>query len=292
MTLPNFIIGGINRGGTTSLSFYLRQHPQVYFSPNKEPRYFLLPADNDTSILSGKRRENVLNMADYLALFAGVTSEKAIGEGSPFYLTSAVARRRIRATIPDVRMIFSLRDPVARAYSAYWFHYRQLDPQLTVADMFSDKEHPAIRTGRYLDYLAPWYDSYAPTQLKVVTIDDLQQDALGVYRDLCRFLEIDDTFVPDLTVRNRGGVAKNAFLGRMLRKTGSRSDRLATAVKPKLPAGALSTLNRVLTRTRDRNLQKFPPLDPVLGRKLGTYYRDDIERLEALLGRDLSAWKR
>lgn len=285
MTLPNFIIGGVPRGGTTSLATYLREHPQVYFSPVKEPRYFLLEADDPHPDPNALPLITIGTMAEYEALFDGVTHEKAIGEATPFYLHSPIARSRIRETLPDVRMIFTLRDPVARAYSGYMHSYRLADDAPTLPELFADLDHPLITGGRYYHSLAAWFDTFPPAQIRVITTEDLQQDAAGVYRNLCRFLEIDDSFAPDFAVRNRSGVPKSAALAGALRGFGT--GPLARGLKPYLPSG----MRRLFNRARDSNLQKAPPLDPALAAELRAYYLDDIEKLEGLLDRDLSAWK-
>src|SRR5262245_28683977 len=111
MTLPTFLIIGAGRSGTTSLYHYLRQHPEVFMSPVKEPIYFAL---GPNLVFTGPAADWVLDQAaktreEYEALFAGVTNEKAIGEASPRYLASPDAAGRIRETIPEARLVAILR---------------------------------------------------------------------------------------------------------------------------------------------------------------------------------------
>src|SRR5437868_623089 len=109
MTLPNFLIIGAAKAGTTSLHHYLRQHPDVYMGP-REPRYFAREgADAESPVI---RTRDV-----YEQLFDGVTTEHAIGEGSPQYLNHPIAPDEIAAELPDVKLIVSLRNPADRAYS-------------------------------------------------------------------------------------------------------------------------------------------------------------------------------
>jgi len=119
MQLPNFIVGGALKAGTTSLNYYLKQHPDVYMSPFKEPRYFAYDPAGPTNGDSGLHFP-VTTLEQYAELFAGATNEKAVGEVSPHYIISPIAPRRIHDTLPGVKLIFSLRHPVKRAYSVYW----------------------------------------------------------------------------------------------------------------------------------------------------------------------------
>jgi hypothetical protein len=115
MTLPNFIIAGVPRAGTTSLVGYLRQHPQIFMAEG-EPRFFLHnPDPNDTSEVYDLKID-VRSLPEYEALFEGATDEKAIGEKTPFYIYAPGAMGRIKATLPDVRLVFSLRNPIERLH--------------------------------------------------------------------------------------------------------------------------------------------------------------------------------
>src|ERR1700751_3282597 len=139
--VPNFFIVGTGKAGTTSLYHYLKQHPQIYMSPIKEPCYFaseirlenfgpelLAMATRDApalrNYLDGPMREKrfggiVTCWEDYLRLFRQAQAEKGIGEASVCYLWSKTAARNIAAQIPDARILMILRDPAERAFSQY-----------------------------------------------------------------------------------------------------------------------------------------------------------------------------
>jgi hypothetical protein len=281
MTLPNFIIAGVPRGGTTSLQAYLRQHPDVYICRG-EPRYFLLPEDNFAGDIG--IRVTIHNLQDYLALFDEVIGEKAIGEKSPFYIFSEVATHRIRATIPEAKIIMVLRNPVERAYSGYWLAARNGNDVGTLEEYFADL-NPGIWNGGYSKHLSRWYDVFPGDQLKVIIFDDLKTDSLKVYQELCQFLEIDETFVPDLTRRNQGGAPQNQLLARFYHAV--RGNRVARKLERYVP----SALHDRFTELRLKNISKPPRIPDDLAQKLGAYYRDDIVRLEDILQRNLSSWK-
>ena len=98
MTMPNFLIVGAQKAGTTSLHYYLKQHPQIYMSPRKEPHFF--EGMHWDFYRPGRMMLPVTDLADYQGLFEGVTDEKAIGEASASYLYSPKAPTLINALSP------------------------------------------------------------------------------------------------------------------------------------------------------------------------------------------------
>lgn len=284
MRLPNFIVGGALKAGTTSLNYYFKQHPDVYMCALKEPRYFAYEVDNPDHVAGNGLRFPIKTLAEYTALFADAGQQRAVGEVSPHYLISTLAPRLIGETIPDVKLIFSLRDPVKRAYSIYWHDVRLGAENRPVEEALTEGEY-AVTHGLYYAWLRNWYARFPAERIKVVLFDDLQRDALAVFAELCRFLEIDDGFRPDLTVRNRGGAMKNQGLGRFYERI--KTHPLRQAIDPLVP----ERLRSLLMDARNNNFEEPPPMPAALARRLRDYYRDDVAQLEELLQRDLSAWK-
>lgn len=284
MTLPNFIIAGALKGGTTSLYYSLKQHPEVFVSGLKEPRYFAYEADNPHHADGAGLYFPVKTLPEYAALFEGATGEKAIGEASPHYLISPVAPVRIQALIPDVKLIFSLRDPVKRANSVYWHSFRLGQEDRPIEAALTDTEY-AVQHGLYYRYLRVWFDLFDRSQIKVILFDDLQRNPLGTFRDLCSFLNVDADFVPDLAVRNKGGTPRHKRFGRLLERV--KTHPIRQAIDPLVP----KPLRRLLLDVRNRNLQETPPMPEAVARRLYDTFRDDITQLEGLLGVDLAAWR-
>ena len=118
MALPDFLVIGAPKAGTTALHTALAGHPELFMSPVKEPKFFLTdgppprrgggPGDVPTY------REHIWRREDYEALFNAAPPGALRGESTPFYLYDRQAQRRIHALIPGVRMIAILRDPVGR----------------------------------------------------------------------------------------------------------------------------------------------------------------------------------
>lgn len=296
MAMPNFLVIGAMKAGTTALYTYLEQHPQVYMSPVKEPNFFafegermgfLAPQDQE-----GINRTSVTDIEAYQALFKGVTNENAIGEVSHWYLYSPKAPRRIRHHIPRAKLIAVLRDPVERAYSQFLHFVRDGQEPLTDFARVLQEEETRIRNnwafGRYASrgfyhaQLKRYFDTFDRSQIKVYLYEDLSADPAGVLRDIFRFLDVDEAFVPEMSVRpNVSGVPKSRALHALL----TRPQRIKAALRPHLPAGML----RFASDLRDRNLAK-PQVAPEVRRQMIEMYREDIMKLQDLIDRDLSKW--
>jgi hypothetical protein len=284
MTLPNFIIAGVPRAGTTSLVGYLRQHPQIFMAEG-EPRFFLHnPDPTDTSEVYDLKID-VRSLPEYEALFEGVTDEKAIGEKTPFYIYAPGAMGRIKATLPDVRLVFSLRNPIERAYSSYWLAVRNGQDVGSVEE-FLTPSSDYIATGYYYAYLCRWYQTFDPARIKVVIFDDLKQSPQAVFQDLCRFLEVDDGVVlADTTAKNAGAKPSNRALAKTIK--GIRSSAVFETIRPMIPKAWREPLKQM----EAKNYEKPPAIDKDLVARLRPLFEDDIRQLEGLLGRDLSVWR-
>ena len=122
MIMPNFLIVGAAKAGTTALHEYLQQHPQIYMTPTKETNF--LAFEGEVLNFHGPGDESlqdfsITDLKTYQAEFQQVTNELAIGEACPSYLYLPKAAKRIKQYIPDTRLIAILRNPVERAYANF-----------------------------------------------------------------------------------------------------------------------------------------------------------------------------
>ena len=182
--LPNFIIIGAAKAGTTALYWYLAEHPDVFMSPVKETFYFAYGVDASGRLLYGDpqvHRFPVKTRAEYEALFADAKGERAIGEASPIYLECPQAPDRIQAAIPGVRLICSLRHPVDRAYSDYVMYLRRrgrsLDPtrDLSPEAPWSRPDSRWMAVSRYGEQLARYYERFPREHIRVLLTSDLKR---------------------------------------------------------------------------------------------------------------------
>jgi hypothetical protein len=274
MTLPNFLIVGAPKCGTTSLYQYLRQHPDVFMCPLKEPRYFpcfgVLPGEPE-----------VRERTEYERLFEGVTSEHAIGEASPNYLHASEAPARIAAELPDAKIVVSLRNPADRAYSSSLGRTRRGVEQGPVPEALRPGNY-YFDTSLYSDALARYFATFGRSRVKVILFEDFARDTAGVLRDLCAFLDIPSHISIDTRARHnvalvpRWPAVDDAVL------------RAATATRSLLPrsmrgSGITASLRRLW-------LRRPPPLPAAFRTTLLDAFEADIRRTERLIDRNLSSW--
>ena len=293
MPFPSFLLIGANKAGTTSIYHYLGQHPEIYVSPIKEPSFFAIEGRSDLDDIQ-RAWKMTGSLDEYLALFDGVTTEKAWGEASTAYLSTPTAAANIHRRIPNVKLIAILRHPIERAYSQYAMNARLGIETLPTfeAAVQAELNHgpqlpclPYLAMGYYFTQLQRYTSCFDARQILVLVNRDLSAAPLGVMRRIFRFLEVDDAFAPDLGQRHN--VAPDRPLP-------------AGPISPRLP-GPLRRIARALlsqslqARIRDglRAMRPSrPAVAPTLRRQLVALYRPEISNLQDLIGRDLSDWLR
>ncbi|MBE9062318.1 sulfotransferase [cf. Phormidesmis sp. LEGE 11477] len=295
MQMPNFLIIGAAKAGTTSLYSYLAQHPQIYMSEQKEPRFFALEGEQPSygGITQGINRGSISTLADYQKLFEGVSDEVAVGEASTIYLYSEKASDRIQHHIPDAKLIAVLRNPADRAFSSYVHLVRDGFETLSFAEGLRAEPNRREENwqplwfyqhrGFYYGQLKRYFDRFDSQQIKVYLYEDLVRSAQTVAQDIYQFLGVDDGFVPDLTRSNVSGIPKRRWLQNLFMK----DNPLKSVVKPLLPKQMRKRISRDVHRQNTGDKPAFPP---EVRQQLIETYREDILKLQDLLNRDLSGW--
>lgn len=309
--LPNFFIVGAPKAGTTSLYHYLDQHAQVYMSAIKEPHFFAAEIREENfgadlrraaardarglrEFLSGPMRQKrfggiVADWEDYLRLFANAGEESALGEASVCYLWSPTAAGRIAERIPDARILVMLRNPADRAFSQYlhgvglgairWSFREHIERNLRHRSREFCVHYPFLEFGLYSEQLGRYMERFG-RNVWVGLYEDFKSRPMETFQDICRFLGVDPEFSPDMTVRHLEAQAPRlAALGR-LRRSG-----LWRGVAKAVPQRLRPLLHRKLFR-KPGEIR----MDPADRRYLLEFYREDVGKLAALLGRSLDAW--
>lgn len=215
--LPNFIIVGAQKGGTTSLYKYLVQHPDVRSATKKEVHYFDTNYDKP---LGWYRRHFPFRMA--LQATNALT-----GESSPYYLYHPDCARRIANILPDVKLVFCLRDPVDRAVSHYWHNVGRGREDLPMGEAFAaeqqrlgvERERLAEDTdycsfayqhfsylsrGLYATQIRAYFDHFDRSQLLFLRSEDLFESPQSALDEVFRFIGLNSFTSPDLNPRNVG----------------------------------------------------------------------------------------
>jgi len=293
--LPNFLIIGVQKSGTTSIYNYLKAHPQIFMSAIKETNFFERDWANETPERQACRKDGVITLADYSRLFDGVTDEIAIGEASPNYLFHHEETvERIRQHLPDAKLVAILRNPVRRAYSDYLMNVRDAigKTHRPLGEQVKTRGNTSyvLRKGLYYEQIQHFFEVFGRDQVKVLLYDDLRRDPVGLMQEMYGFLGVDPAFTPDTSKRAQTAqVPKNQSLNRLMRT----KNPVRSAVSGMLRVLFPESIRRQL-RSQLLNLNSQPkaalPLSDTDKQLLIDYYRDDVLKLQGLLGRDLSAW--
>ena len=295
--MPNFLIVGMCRCGTTSLYHYLKEHPDVFLSRVKEPSFFLaqsLPVPEKG--IGDDARDYYRDLDEYARLFEKSEGCLAVGEASADNLYHAdKVIPHIHKHLGDPKIIISLRDPVERAFSAYTYLISERREFLPFEDGLAQEEKRRQggwrhiwfykEAGLYFRCVKAYLENFS--RVKVCLFDDLKTKPGPLVQDLYRFLGVDPSFVPDVTVRYKtSGMPRSQTINRLFEEpTPLRS--LARAV------GTLLLKEDGWIKWRDRLKDRSyaqAEMKPETRACLEAAFHDDIIKLQGLIGRDLSAW--
>jgi hypothetical protein len=291
---PNLFIIGAPKCGTTAMSHYLAQHPQVFMSESagiKEPFYFC--SDLAVSHVTWRIRDET----HYLGLFENAGLRRYRGEASTGYLVSEAAVPRILQRCDDPRFIVMVRNPIEQAYALHnehWKNYGEhhdfetcwrwqqrrlggdhLPPNFS--DGASLQYGRIARTGEQLERVLSLVDR---SRLHVVLYDDFKSDTAKSYADTLAWLGLEDDGRVHFERLNPGLAYHWEALEMGLRKIRSLRQALH------LPGGL--GLHALIDRFNKHTMRK--PLRPAFRRELCRYFRDDVALLSRLLQRDVSHW--
>lgn len=300
--IPNFLVGGPPKCASTSLNFYLKQHPEIFMSPVKQTKFFSLDFDNGIDF--------------YLkTYFSGVTNEKMVGEATPTYFLLPFVIERIKQFNPDMKLIFCLRNPVERAYSGWSMRINNGTEDLPFKEALEAnraqrathpftgaqgakeweadqkrgdrKDDAGFRTyiegSMYAYNLNNYFKHFDRSQIKVIFLDQLQKDLHGTLKELFVFLGVDPGFqVPNTEQKNTYKKSKIKFLDPILGKN-KKLSKLLSRIMPK------AFKKKILdTMYVEGSKKKLTPEERTFAWQ---FFKDEVDELEKLLQVDLSHWK-
>jgi hypothetical protein len=275
---PDFLIIGAQKSGTSSITQALRRIPGVFLPQKKEIHYFNQPIIIDATD----------SWSRYLKEFAAAPEGALAGEATPDYLSARDAPRRIHQQIPTVRLVISLRNPVDRAYSAYWHAKRSgaISRSLPFEEVierdireFGSGWTSIIAQGCYSTQLQRYLRYFAPEQIKVLLFDDLLQDAPAAMSAIL------DHIQPETPHEQNDN--------------GESFPHVNAAQTWRLPRVTHKLMNRyrhhpqlgpLIRRTLTTRMVP-PPMKADTRAQLTDLYRPWNRELEAMLGRSLTAWE-
>jgi len=282
IVIPTFILGGAPKAGTTSLYRYLQQHPQVCMSARKETGVFI--DDKGLEWLSETH-------------YRHYEGEPAVGEASAGTLGNPEVPERVYDALPDVKLIFVLRDPIERLFSHYRFlrgvggleEWEGIDDTVSFSELIraegTEWRETHIDLGMYHKHLSRFEQYFDRGQMHILLFDDLKTTLMEVVDRIFRFVGVDPSFQPDLEVHNASLSPRFESLYRV-------ATNIWSTVKQRLD---ISLVNK--TRPARQAVKQFLteeashegiPLDD--REYLREIYAEPNRRLEEWLGRDLSHW--
>lgn len=290
------MIIGAARSGTTALYDLVRQHPSVFMSAIKEPNYFAFEGEPLDYRGGGAEFVNnsVAQWEEYLRLFAAAPEGTARGEASPLYLYQPETAGRIRARVPDVKMIAVLRNPVEQAFSHFLYARAQMIEPLTSFDealaaeaqRLRDHWQPLFQYSKfplYAEQLQRFYAEFPKEQLKIFLYEDYRADPRAMLKEIFGFIGVDPSFDVDVSHEtNMGGQPRSALLQALV----MRPNPISKLAGLFLPNGARRVIRDMVSR---RNLSR-DTISPSAKAHLIEVFREDILQLQELIKRDLAHW--
>ena len=310
--LPTFIVVGANKGGTTSIYHYLKQHKQVYLSPVKEPHFF--SKDIDVNLFKREFAQNKLQDIDkyvngemkeefhaafirdieqYKKLFSKVQDQKAVGELSTSYLFSEVAAKEIKALIPDCKIIICLRNPFERAYSHYRMNLwtgnsNEFDFYKALVEDYDHKPkvwgnaHLYTEIGLYYQQVKRYLDLFGKDNVKIIFTEDMKKNAAQVVKELYEFIGVDSSFVPDTSTRyNEVFTPKYKNITWFLNKSG---------IRPLMKRLSPQVLKNIFVKVFYKGKGEKGEIPANAKQFMLEKFSEDISKLSVLLNKDLSNW--
>jgi len=282
---PNFFIVGAAKAGTTSLYEYLSKVPEIYMSPNKEPRYFSVRIEDPSGIQVSEKQE-------YLDLFRKVVEEKIIGEASPTYIYDPKSPKLIHKVSPNARILITLRDPVQRAFSAYFqlkrnelmtsesFH--QVLEKVMNNEKVRGKIIRIFSEGLYYENIKRYLDIFGKDQVKIIFFEDLVKNTLKTMNEIVKYLGINYVFEnPDFEIFNPYGRPRN----KLIAKTLTDHQGFRKILRKIIPSSTREKINKAMIVHDEK-----PQMDENDRKTLIKFYTEDVLKVKKILRKDLP-WK-
>lgn len=293
--LPNFLIAGVSRSGTTSLYHYLNQHQDISFPNLKEPRYFSsiklqLPqkGPGDQSV----DEKLIKTFKEYCELYTNINNHLVGDASSEYFYNYKVAIPEIKSRLGDVPIIIMLRNPIDRAFSAYLNLVRDGREALTfeqalteepqrIKDGFDEMWH-YTRVSLYADAAQAFKMNFS--KIKFILFDDFASRPDQVTREVFSFLGVSSDYKIDTNLSySKGGEPKSKLITLLF----GRKYRVSTYLR----RAAFGLLGR-------RNLEKLLPLfisspekiQEETYNRLKVYFSEDLKKLRSITSLDTSIW--
>lgn len=277
---PNFFIVGGSKCGTTNISYYLNEHPDVFISKLNEPYYFSRFDVSEDFI----RESMIRDYEKYLDLFKDAKNHKAIGEASSVYLSSPNAASEIKKTFPDSKIIISIRNPIERTYSSYFSYQFMQHKKETFSEMIDLHEeqikkneffiYNILEPGFYTKHIKRFQENFGPEKIKIVVFENYIKNTNETINSIFSFLGIDER--NNFKEQSKGAyrVPKNNFSNKLLKSSTFR--KLTTKFVPTVSRQKIGD-KFLLKQTKKPEMLETERI------RLKEIYKDEFIKLEKML---------
>lgn len=286
--LPNAILVGAQKGGTTALYNWLSQHPDIFGEPAMKDFPFFCT--------EGYRESGIEWFARQFSRHQG---EKIVLHGYVNYLTlSQESAPLISRDLEDAKIFVVLRNPVERAYSAYLQAIKMGRDDAKTFEVALERENTKkpvsfaqrmdrgyLQHGFYSPNLTTFRKYFSPDNIQILLFDDLKNEPYRVCEDLFKFFGVDSSFRPELRQMNTYAEPRSRTIRKLIN-----FGIPVKAIRDLIPMNQRINIRRRLHNLNFRSTAK-PEIKPETASYLQRVYGDEINRLEDLLGRELSAWR-
>lgn len=292
--LPTFLVVGAAKAGTTSLHYFMEQHPEICVPACKETYFF-----NQKSMAGTWPEVTSYNEEEYRELFRTNTTgqTRAWGEvttSNLYYHEEAVPK--IRKLLGDPQIVILIRNPIDRAYSNWTYTSASYGEPLSFEEAIKEEQNRIeqkvmfmahyVSVGFYFEAVKNYLSAFS--RHKVYLFEDLKGKAPEMMSDVFEFIGVDPSVRPDFeTIYNLSGIPRSRLLHKfVLRDDGTKGPPLQRITRLVL---GRERADRLFYSLRVKNLKRVP-MKPGTRKRLVEIYREDVLKLQDLIGRDLSPW--
>lgn len=300
--MPDFIVIGAGKSGTTALNRYLKQHPGIHMAPHKEPNFFAYesvdPDNAPADVALAHYRSSITEISEYQRQFTEAQEGQVKGEISNIYLYTPRAAQSIQRFVPQVKLVAILRQPADRLFSRYQHLVREEKaPTEGMTNVFDRKSiwwkrNDFVHEGFYYQHLKDYYERFPEENIRIYLYDDFLAKPAEILKDMFQFIGVDPEAEIDTNLKSNVSGHKKKNLVNHLVGGGGLLVKLSKKAMPgfhrKLKNNTFTT--KQLQRIRNKNLVK-DEFDPKLRTRITKeIYHQDIQMLQDLINRDLSRW--
>ncbi|MBD3310425.1 hypothetical protein GF351_04355 [Candidatus Woesearchaeota archaeon] len=292
----DFIGVGFPRCGTTWAAHILRQHPEICFSKVKEVKFFNKYTFSGTLNTSFEK-----GLAYYRSFWPDpLPQNKKLGEFTPLCMDED-APKKIRQLFPDAKIIIFMKNPVDKAFSHYFGSKLYSSENMSFEDAL-EKDRSIMRRMNYYKELKYYYDTFPAEQLGVFLLEDVKDNPYKIAEELYRFIGVHSSFRPDVTPQNKTPAIRYRKLNALKNFLFNLPIKTAHAIRPVMGERVFiklsnSSMVKAYDSTRRKVSRMFqvdakkPAIDPETRKQLYLHFKDEIDDIQRLTGKDLSCWK-